>query len=143
MNEKIKQLIKTQKACVLATASEGKPYCSLMAYIADENCRSIYMVSKRNSRKFKNLLDNPWVSLMIDTRNETSDAEEQIALTIEGVFEPIVEDNKRESIKNRLLKIHPYIKSFLELPDAEIFCIRIKAFLLLDGLLNSYYETVE
>jgi nitroimidazol reductase NimA-like FMN-containing flavoprotein (pyridoxamine 5'-phosphate oxidase superfamily) len=68
MIEKMKALVKRKDICVLATVSENNPHCSLMAYVTDNDCREIYMVTNRQSTKFRNLSANPLVSLLIDTR---------------------------------------------------------------------------
>ena len=68
MRPDIRELIQSGKTCVLATVSEGQPHCSLMSYAADENGREIYMATLRNTKKYKNLVVNPSVSLLIDSR---------------------------------------------------------------------------
>jgi nitroimidazol reductase NimA-like FMN-containing flavoprotein (pyridoxamine 5'-phosphate oxidase superfamily) len=70
MLEKMKSLAREKDICVLATVSNKKPHCSLMAYVTDDECREIYMVSHKQTRKYKNLLENPSASLLIDTREE-------------------------------------------------------------------------
>jgi nitroimidazol reductase NimA-like FMN-containing flavoprotein (pyridoxamine 5'-phosphate oxidase superfamily) len=145
MLEEMKALVKEKDICVLATTSADKPHCSLMAYVTDEECREIYMVTHKQSRKYENLIKNPSVSLLIDTREEhlgsrRSDAK---ALTVSGTFRKIDDKNKRTQVRSKLLGRHPHVKEFLNHPDAEIFCIRVESFLLLDGLIDAYYETVQ
>ncbi|MGB2928446.1 MAG: pyridoxamine 5'-phosphate oxidase family protein, partial [Desulfobacterales bacterium] len=62
MLEKMKNFVRKKNICVLSTASGNKPYCSLMAYITDATCKEVYMVTHKNTTKFKNLQKNPWVS---------------------------------------------------------------------------------
>jgi nitroimidazol reductase NimA-like FMN-containing flavoprotein (pyridoxamine 5'-phosphate oxidase superfamily) len=123
MLERIKALVKEKDICVLATVSGDKPHCSLMAYVTDDDCREIYMVTQRESRKYENLMKNRSVSLLIDTREENlgSRRPEAKALTVSGTFKKI----------------------FLDHPNAEILCIRVTSFLLLDGLTDAHYETVQ
>jgi nitroimidazol reductase NimA-like FMN-containing flavoprotein (pyridoxamine 5'-phosphate oxidase superfamily) len=59
MLKEMKNLAKEETICVLATVNREKPYCSLMAYVTDENCEEIYMVTLRNTQKYKNLNENP------------------------------------------------------------------------------------
>jgi nitroimidazol reductase NimA-like FMN-containing flavoprotein (pyridoxamine 5'-phosphate oxidase superfamily) len=138
MLEQMKALAKERNMCVLATIASAKPYCSLMAYVADESCEEIYMVTHRKTQKYQNLLENPAVSLLIDTREKTSRTQIQ-ALTIEGTYCGIENETKKKKVRNSLLKNHPHLKEFIEHPDAELICIKIKAFLLLDGLTDSHY----
>jgi nitroimidazol reductase NimA-like FMN-containing flavoprotein (pyridoxamine 5'-phosphate oxidase superfamily) len=120
MLERIKALVKEKDICVLATVSGDKPHCSLMAYVTDDDCREIYMVTQRESRKYENLMKNRSVSLLIDTREENlgSRRPEAKALTVSGTFKKINNKNKK-------------------------FQVRSKLFLLLDGLTDAHYETVQ
>jgi nitroimidazol reductase NimA-like FMN-containing flavoprotein (pyridoxamine 5'-phosphate oxidase superfamily) len=69
MLEEMKALAKEKNSCVLATIVDSKPYCSLMAYATNRSCTKIYMVTHRQTQKFQNLVANPAVSLLIDTRD--------------------------------------------------------------------------
>ena len=145
MLERMKALVKEKDICVLATASADMPHCSLMAYVTDEDCREIYMVSYRQSRKYENLMKNPSVCLLIDTREEHLGPRrsEAKALTVSGTFEKMDDEDKRSRVRSKLLDRHPHVKEFLDHPDAEIFCVKVKSFLLLNGLTDAHYEAVQ
>jgi len=144
MLERMKALVREKDICVLATVSGGKPHCSLMAYAADDDCREIYMVTHRETNKYKNLKENPEVSLLIDTREErgSSPGFQARALTVGGVFQEIEREEKKEGVRARLLKRHPSLGPFIDSPEAELLCIQVKSFLLLDGLTDAHYEVL-
>lgn len=144
MIELMKKLAKEKDICVLATVSGEKPYCSLMAYTTDDDCSEIYMATHRATRKFKNLMENPAVSLLIDTREEHkgSHRPQAKAMTVSGVFERLKNNQKEAWAKAGLLNRHPHLREFLANPDAEVICIKIRSFLLLDGLTNAHFEEV-
>jgi len=145
MLEKIKDIILKNDLCVLATVSRGEPHCSLMSYVPDEEGREIYLVSHRATRKYLNLVQNPSVSLLIDTREDKA-GQDRIkikALTINGEFQAINEPFKKDSIRSRFLKQHPHLKDFLNDPGSDIFSIRFKSFQLLDGVKDISIETLE
>jgi nitroimidazol reductase NimA-like FMN-containing flavoprotein (pyridoxamine 5'-phosphate oxidase superfamily) len=145
MLDRMKELVKTKDICVLATVSDNRPHCSLMVYATDEKCREIYMVTHRQTKKFRNLVENPVVSLLIDTREEDVGARRPNAkaLTVNGVFKAMREPLEREVLLARLVRRHPHLKSFAEDPDAELIRIEIESFLLLEGLTNSHFEAVK
>jgi nitroimidazol reductase NimA-like FMN-containing flavoprotein (pyridoxamine 5'-phosphate oxidase superfamily) len=64
MLEKMKDIVRSNDLCVLATVSEGKPHCSLMSYISGEEGNEIYLISHRQTKKYANLMENPTVSLL-------------------------------------------------------------------------------
>lgn len=144
MLDTMKALVREKDMCVLATASHNRPHCSLMAYVADDACTAIYMVTLKDTRKYRNLRANPWVSLLIDTREDDRGARRPHAkaLTVTGVFERIREDTMRRQVREALIRRHAHLEGFTRHPDAEVFSIQISAFLLLDGLTHSYFETV-
>lgn len=143
MLEKMKGLIRGKDICVLSTVSENTaPHCSLMAYVADEECREIYMATRRSTLKYKNLLNNPAACLLIDSR-EVTPREKAQALTVSGVFQPVGNAPKRGRVEAELLKRHPHLKDFIHNPDTALICIKVQSLLLLDGLTESHFLDLE
>ncbi len=141
MLEEMKALAREKNSCVLATITGSKPYCSLMAYVTNRACTEIYMVTHRQTQKYQNLIANPAVSLLIDTR-DTSPRPETRAMTVEGVFEKIKNPAKEEKVHRKLLSAHPHLDEFMGHPEAEVFQIKIISFLLLNGLTQASFEDV-
>jgi nitroimidazol reductase NimA-like FMN-containing flavoprotein (pyridoxamine 5'-phosphate oxidase superfamily) len=112
-----------------------------MAYVTDENCTEIYMVTHKNTNKYKNLMENPAVSLLIDTR-EISHRSKAKALTVEGVCAAIESEEKRKKVHAKLLGVHPHLAEFINHSEAQILCVKIRSFLLLNGLQESYFHSV-
>ena len=141
MLQEMKKLAREKNSCVLATILDTKPYCSLMAYVTNNACTEIYMVTRKSSQKFINLLANPAVSLMIDNR-DTAHRSAARAMTVEGVFQKIKDPAKEEKVRRKLLSSHPHLDEFMGHPEAEVFQINIKSFLLLDGLTRAFFQEV-
>jgi nitroimidazol reductase NimA-like FMN-containing flavoprotein (pyridoxamine 5'-phosphate oxidase superfamily) len=116
-----------------------------MSYISDEEGREIYLVSQKQTRKYLNLMENPTVSLLIDTR-EKEKGERRIyikALTVSGEFQAINDAGKKNLLRGKFLKRHSHLADFLNDPGAEIFSIRIRSFQLLDGVKDAFFETID
>jgi nitroimidazol reductase NimA-like FMN-containing flavoprotein (pyridoxamine 5'-phosphate oxidase superfamily) len=142
MLEKLKDIGLANDLCVLATVSDGKPHCSLMSYIPAEEGDEIYMISHRETKKYSNLMKNPTVSLLIDTREEEK-GQRRIyikALTVSGEFQTITNPEKKDLIRAKFTKRHPHLTDFLNDPASEIFSIKIKSFQLLDGVKDAFFE---
>lgn len=142
MLAEMKQLVKEKSICVLATLAGSKPYCSLMAYAANEDGTEIYMATRRATQKFRNVSENPAVSLMIDTREETPRAQAR-ALTVEGTCAPIADAAQKRLVRARLLSAHPHLEEFLAHSDSELLCVRIRSLLLLRGLSEAHHALLE
>ena len=140
MIEKMKALVREKDSCVLATVSSGKPHCSLMSYIADPDCREIFMVTHSRTRKYNNLQENPCVSLLIDTREEDRDLAvgQKKALTVSGTFQE-VDPAREKGIRAQFLARHPQLKALVEDPEAVTISIRVQSFQLLEGVRDAYF----
>jgi len=144
MLERMKTLAREKDICVLATVSGGNPHCSLMAYVTDDDCREIYMVTHKETKKYKNLLENPSVSFLIDTREEHTGSRRPRAkaLTVTGLFQKMEGEAKKKRARARLLERHPHLAGFIDQADAELLCIKVTSFLLLNGLTDAHFEAV-
>ena len=141
MLAEMKAFARQKDICVLATVAGQKPHCSLMAYVTDENCTEMYMVTHKNTSKHKNLMENPSVSLLIDTR-EIAPRSEAKALTVEGVCSAIEGEEKRKKVQAKLLAVHPHLSEFIDHSEAEILCVKIHSFLLLNGLQEAHFQSI-
>jgi len=143
MLEKMKALAKEKDTCVLATISGVEPHCSLMSYATDDDCRQIYMMTHKQTKKYRNLLQNGKVSLLIDTREEAGGRGVTKALTVNGVFHRIEGEANRKEALARILKKHPHLQKFADSPDTEVFAVRIKSFQLLEGISDSSFVALD
>jgi nitroimidazol reductase NimA-like FMN-containing flavoprotein (pyridoxamine 5'-phosphate oxidase superfamily) len=139
--EKMKNFVKKKNICVLSTISGDKPYCSLMAYTTDADCKEVYMVTHKYTTKFNNLQKNPWISLLIDSR-ETQPRSNAQALTVNGIFVPLLDEGKKQKIRDHILESFPHMKDFIHDPESEIIRIKIKSLLLLEGLTQSHFVSL-
>ena len=144
MHKKIRDLIQAKDTCVLATVSGNIPHCSLMAYLPGEECREIYMITQKKTKKYENLTQNSQVSLLMDTREEDHGDQRNRAkaLTVNAVFQRIEDEGKKGLLRARFLKKHPHLLELINHPDAEIFCVKISSCQLLEGAMDSYFELI-
>jgi len=142
MLDRMKSLLQAKDACVLATAADAQPHCSLMSYVTDEAGDRILMVTSRHSTKFTNLVQNPRVSLLVDTRDDAVAGEigDVQALTVSGRAETAADENEDARARARLLQGHPHLRPILEDPESVIICVHIDSFLLLDGPTKASFE---
>lgn len=139
MRSDIQKMISENKVCVMATVSDGAPHCSLMSYATNNDCCEIYMATLKDTKKYRNLMANPSVSLLIDTRDAGPKGKTR-ALTVTGVVQTIRDDQKLAEIRKTLLKKHPDLKDFFSSPDTQIVVIKATALQLLNNVTDSYFE---
>ena len=141
MLEQMKSLVCANDTCVLATAGGNRPHCSLMAYTSDDTGEHIYLITLKDSLKYRNITENRSVSLLIDTRG-TGPRTETRALTVSGDAAPIADPEQARRVRAQLLARHPHLAELAALPQAVLLCVTIREFLLLDGILKAYRARV-
>jgi uncharacterized protein YhbP (UPF0306 family) len=110
----IDDLICTEEFCVLCTADGSQPHSSLMHFFADHAAMKFYFLSRRTTKKNRNIHANPHVSILIDRRKKG------VALSIEGVYSPIRRGQTSEAIVRLYLLKHPELAELAADPDTEL-----------------------
>ena len=100
MLQEMKKLAREKNSCVLATILDTKPYCSLMAYVTNNACTEIYMVTRKSSQKFRNLL--PLVELtnpseqtaapeppVVPSKSDTADKSDESLTNMDGLLQSL------------------------------------------------------
>lgn len=140
--ETMKRLIREQDSCVLATVGpDNRPHCSLMSYVADNDCRTMYMLTSEATRKYRNLTANPQVSLLLDNRGfaPASSAEATLALTISGRCRPLSEGPEKAERTRLLLAHHPHLAPVAAQPDVQLVAVSVEELQLLRGAIQAYH----
>lgn len=142
MDPRIMEIIQNQRLCVLATSWKEEPYCSLMGYLWDQQQGEFYVVTSFESKKLRNLSQNPRVSLLLDTRVPEGQHKGTFirALTVQGEAEPLSDPGLGSEVRKRMQEMHPNLTTLLQDPKTVVVRIRPISFLLLDGVENVYFE---
>lgn len=146
MLEKMTRLIREHDTCVLATVgADGRPHCSLMSYLAAEDARRLYLLSGRSTRKHRNMLANPRVSLLVDTRASAGEAglKGVYALVMDAVFSPLAEGPDKDELRRRLLARHPHLAELAAHPEVELVAVAIQGMQLQEGPVRSHYARLD
>jgi uncharacterized pyridoxamine 5'-phosphate oxidase family protein len=123
--KKIRDLFKSQKLAVLSTFHDSQPYCNLIAFAETSDCKSLIFATNRNTTKYRNLLKNRQVSLLIDDRiNLSDDFGKTVAITLIGSAEEISREAKPYFSK-LLISKHPDLANFLQGTDNALFKVQI------------------
>lgn len=142
MIETIRAFLRGNSLCVLATCVENRPHCSLMAYVVDSQ-DVLYLATLTTTRKYKNILQNPYVSVLVDNRNLSPQTHPRQALTVSGIGTPIGDTRIRSEWLDRIVDKHPRLQELAELPDVAVVAVRPTAFLFMDGALKSVRFVLE
>lgn len=144
MLDKMKELLKSQDVCALATVSpEGQPHCSLMFYVTDDHGRHLYLLTRGGTKKYRNVSTNPSVSILIDSREKRSPEDPVLALTISGICETLPEGGLRDTVLNKLLTRHPHLQGVAADTQAKVLKVRGISLQLLQGPMSVCYAQMD
>jgi heme iron utilization protein len=119
-------LDKIQPHAVLATESDGQPYTSLIAYALMPDAKGVIFITPRSTRKYKNILKNKRVSLLLDTRTNTSeDYMSAESITILGKAHPVRKGEKRTSLARIFVKKHTRLKEIIISPQIALILVEV------------------
>ncbi|UZP68518.1 pyridoxamine 5'-phosphate oxidase family protein [Desulfovibrio mangrovi] len=141
MLERMQAILRENDICVLATTDSCKPHTSLMTYFCAEDAESLYMLTRRNTRKFENILKNPNVSILIDTRLQHcgSSHDKTCALTVAGTAN-VLDGPEHKDIILKLLNKNKELNTLTDAGDTAILHISITSLQLLEGVANSHLK---
>jgi nitroimidazol reductase NimA-like FMN-containing flavoprotein (pyridoxamine 5'-phosphate oxidase superfamily) len=124
--ERLNALDKDQLHAVLATESDGQPYTSMIAYALTSDKKGIVFVTPKETHKYKNILKNNRVSLLIDTRSNTEkDYMGAESLTILGSAIPVRKGEKWLELARVLTRKHPNLNEIIHSPETKLIYVRI------------------
>lgn len=113
-------LFTQQGLAVLATQDPHGPYTNLVGFVAAEDLRHIYFVTRRSTRKYAALKANPRVSMLIDSRtNRISDFTDAVAVTALGEARETDKEGAKQTVDGYIAK-HPHLKDFVLSPSCAL-----------------------
>lgn len=128
--EMLKALLETQHLAVVATQMQGRPYTSLVAFLASDDLRRIAFVTSRATTKYRNLSKEPSVSVLIDSRTHSvEDFSTGVAVTAVGAATEIT-DHHAEPIVERFLRKHPHLEAFVRSPSTAVCLVDVERYYL-------------
>jgi len=134
--DQIRTLLQDQNCGVLATHGSEYPYATLVGYASSKDCREILFATIRDTRKFNNIIKEPNVSLLIDSReNQATDFKDALALTVLGRAREPDKASMHDCLALYLNK-HPYLEEFINAPNCALISIAVARYILVDHFQN-------
>ncbi len=126
VKDRLQILNKKERYAVLATDSGGQPYTSLIAYALTEDLKGVVFATPKNTRKYKNILRNPRVSVLIDSRaNSGGDYLSIESVTVVGTARSLRKGRKWNESAAVLIKKHLQLSDFITSSTTAIIHIDV------------------
>jgi heme iron utilization protein len=127
--ELIREIFSTQYFAVLSSDENGQPYSNLVAFAVTEDLKSLIFVTGRNTLKYRNIIKNQRVSLLIDSRtNNPADIEKATAITVIGNAHE--ETDCEKGFNSLFLNKHPHLSQFINNPDSALIVVTVAVFII-------------
>jgi nitroimidazol reductase NimA-like FMN-containing flavoprotein (pyridoxamine 5'-phosphate oxidase superfamily) len=141
IKNKIRLMLESQAAGVLATEAERHPYANLIAFSYSSDLKQIFFATPRDTTKYRNLAKNPNVSLIIDNRsNSTRDFHRTAAITALGKARELSGKDKAKRMDEHAARL-PGLGEFVRSPSITMFQIEVERYIIVDGLTDvAVYE---
>ena len=129
IKSEIKSILNNQLYGILATSYNHQPYTNLIAFIASEDTKNIFLATGKETQKYYNLNKNKNVAFFIDTRsNDQIDIINANTLTAMGQAKQI-KTKQINDIKKKYLSKHPLLKEFINSKNVEIFGMTVYTYI--------------
>ncbi len=112
----IYEFLKSRDLCILSTISGNKPQSALMGFGVSEDLDFVFGTSNK-SRKYKNILDNNDVSIVVGFTDGKT-------IQCEGVVE-LLEGDELNKYKDVYFTLRPSVKKYESLPDQVYFKVKL------------------
>ncbi|MEI6875521.1 MAG: pyridoxamine 5'-phosphate oxidase family protein [Spirochaetota bacterium] len=114
-----------ERFAALATVSAGIPHLSLIAFAVTPELDELVFATPRNTDKFENILADPRVSVLVDSRHAATDgvmgAE---AISLDGIARVLAPGPRREEMAALLLRRHADLAAFLAADSTELISLK-------------------
>jgi nitroimidazol reductase NimA-like FMN-containing flavoprotein (pyridoxamine 5'-phosphate oxidase superfamily) len=128
--DRLRALDKVQLHAVLATDAAGQPYTSLVAYALTPDMKRVLFATPKATRKYRNILKNPRVSLLIDTRTNTlKDYMKAESVTILGNARPLRRGKTWANLSAMFLRKHPKLERIMHSPETALMFVEITTYI--------------
>ncbi|MDF1539796.1 MAG: pyridoxamine 5'-phosphate oxidase family protein [Candidatus Thorarchaeota archaeon] len=129
----ILEMLDSQRVCVLSTIGPKEPYSCLMSFDITRELNTIFFATKRARRKYRNIVHDSRVSLVVDNRdNDNFDLMGTKVVTVIGLATDYNGSEKTRYIHS-LKKKHPYLSEFLEEDDTALITVKVEALYFIDN----------
>ncbi len=142
IREYIGRAMQDSRFAVLATESDGQPHASLIAITPIEGFRQIVFATYRSTIKYRNLLQNSRVAVLIEIGDASNSGfDKGFVLTAFGsAVEINIAENEADLYAH--LKRHPDLEMFLRSSDCALIRVTFQKFQVVHGIDDVSWWTV-
>jgi nitroimidazol reductase NimA-like FMN-containing flavoprotein (pyridoxamine 5'-phosphate oxidase superfamily) len=132
-SDEIQSVLDSSQFAILATQYEGQPHASLMAFTPLDGLRHLIVATYRATRKYRNLLKDGRVAMLIDSSNVLDSAKHRsLVVTAHGVASEVPSCDRKAAEQAHLAR-HTGLSVFLASPDCALLRVTVTAYEVVGG----------
>jgi nitroimidazol reductase NimA-like FMN-containing flavoprotein (pyridoxamine 5'-phosphate oxidase superfamily) len=126
LKREIFTILEQQIQCVLATLQDDQPCQHMMAFAYAEDLSRIFLATYVDTRKYRNMISNPSVSILWDNRSgSAADHVDGLSLIALGSAE-LLAGSAQVEVCDLILKRNPALQVLLEDESCKLFMVLIE-----------------
>lgn len=123
---RLRSLNRKQYHAVLATVSDNEPHASLIAYAITPDMKGLVFATPRETRKYRNIIKNKHVCLLLDTRSSTAqDYVKAESMSVAGSAHVMRKGHLKDELIEIFLKKHPQLRNFVHAGSTALILVKI------------------
>ena len=122
------QTLSKRRQCFLATQHDGEPHLSLMRFTYYQQDEVIILTTRRNTKKYNQIVSNPKVALLIhdfEGEHHDDDTSSRFSITLNGEVDTDLGSDE-ERYRSLHLNNNASYEQFIVGPDVAVLAVRIE-----------------
>jgi nitroimidazol reductase NimA-like FMN-containing flavoprotein (pyridoxamine 5'-phosphate oxidase superfamily) len=135
IQDTIWHVLELNRLAVLATQRNGQPHASLIVFTPLEGLQFLAFATYRCTLKYKSILDDPRVAILIEDRegDAARRSDQRLFLTAHGEAIKTPAEDRQAYIMTHLAR-YPNLEKFLISPDCEFVRVAVHAYQVVSGI---------
>ena len=130
LRERLEGLCGSEMSAVLATDGGGQPYTSLVSFAISPDLEGLIFATPKATSKYKNIVKNPRVSVLIDNRRYAGDdIMRGEAVTILGVAKTVRRGKRWQELARTLVEKNPVLSGFINAPTTALIYVEASRYI--------------
>src|SRR5512135_2667190 len=130
LHERLEVLCASEISAVLATDCDGQPYTSLVSFALSPDLKGLIFATPKATSKYKNIVKNQYVSVLIDNRSHAGDDIMQgEAVTILGAAKTVRRGKRWRELAKILAGKNPALSDFINAPTTALIYVEASRYI--------------
>ncbi|NCC24146.1 MAG: pyridoxamine 5'-phosphate oxidase family protein [Deltaproteobacteria bacterium] len=130
---RLETILKNERSGVLATCGRDRPLTNIMAFACTADLKTIVLATPRETTKYRNMAENPWVSLLIGGSKSGREPDFSApVLTFAARAVEVKDGQERIELGRLFVDRHPELAEFIALASTALMRLDVESIRLVE-----------